>query len=154
MLLLCFWKKSFKNRKKSTSHTNTNYASICNCWVNLLTILIFYSYYDLIDKVLPYFWSVIINNYIYFNLGQNSPRFFLSSTSFSIHLSKSTSKKWLPVAISISYNIRIGHLQIDQGIWNISNSFRPSWKYQWNHSWLSKISTCGWWNTHRLPIVI
>lgn len=70
-LIVCYYyvfeKKSFKNRKKSTSHTNTNYASICNCWVNLLTILIFYSYYDLIDKVLPYFWSVIINNYIYFN---------------------------------------------------------------------------------------
>lgn len=85
LLLLCFWKNSFKNRKKRTSHTNTNYASICNYWVDLLTILIFYFYYDLIDKVFPYFWSVIINNYIYFNKDQNSPRFFLSSTSFSIH---------------------------------------------------------------------
>lgn len=70
-----FWDNSFKNRMKSTSHTNINYASIYNYWVNLLMILIFYFYYVLIDNVFPYSWSVIINNYILFNWGQNSPRF-------------------------------------------------------------------------------
>lgn len=50
-----FEKKFFKNRKKSILYININYVFICNCWVNLFMILIFYFYYDLIDKVFFYF---------------------------------------------------------------------------------------------------